>query len=92
MSRILFCMTLKSRLLAVSAAFAQERGLSLSRVSTIVLNDGKALLRLEAGGDITTGTFERAMAWFSANWPEGAEWPADVPRPPASPEPSEDAA
>jgi len=74
-------MTLISQMLRVSEAFCHARGLSASRVSTLVFNDGKRLALLAAGGDLTTSTFERAMVWLSANWPEGAEWPADVPRP-----------
>jgi len=74
-------MTLISQMLRVSEAFCHARGLSASRVSTLVFNDGKRLALLAAGGDLTTSTFERAMAWLSDNWPDGAEWPADVPRP-----------
>lgn len=50
-------------------------------VSKRVFNDGKVLDRLAIGKDITIGRFERAMRWFSDNWPEGAEWPDEVPRP-----------
>lgn len=74
-------MTLVSQLLIVANAFCQARTLAVSRVSTLVFNDGKALARLARGGDLHTGSYERAMIWFSIHWPEGAEWPADVPRP-----------
>lgn len=50
-------------------------------MSKRVFNDGKVLDNLADGKDITIGRFERAMRWFSDNWPDGAEWPADVPRP-----------
>lgn len=54
------------------------------RVSTIVLQRGATLQRIADGeADVTTGTFERAMQWFSDHWPKGADWPADVPRPDA---------
>jgi hypothetical protein len=74
-------MTLRSQVLCTASSYALQRGISLSRISTIVFGDGKALRRIQSGGDLTTGTFERGMAWFSANWPEGVDWPADVPRP-----------
>jgi hypothetical protein len=74
-------MTLREQLMLTSSHFAQQRGLSLSRVSKLVFNDGKTLGRVGADGDVTTSTYERAMEWFSTNWPEGAEWPADVRRP-----------
>ncbi|WP_318893425.1 hypothetical protein U8C37_11505 [Sinorhizobium medicae] len=47
----------------------------------MVLNRGSKLDDIATGGDLATGTFERAMLWFSENWPKGAEWPAGVPRP-----------
>jgi hypothetical protein len=85
-------MTLVSQLIAVSDAFGAARVLSRSRVSTLVLNDGKRLDAIARGGDLRTAVFERAMAWFSSNWPAGAEWPADVPRPLTENEPTVTAA
>lgn len=79
-------MTLKERLLAVAATYASARGLSTSRVSTLAFGDGKVLDRLAGESDLTTSRFEASMWWFSANWPEGEPWPADVPRP-AAPQP-----
>lgn len=74
-------MSLKAGLLSVASVYADARKLSASRVSTIVFGDGKILARLEGNADITTGRFEQAMRWFSANWPDGAEWPENVARP-----------
>lgn len=74
-------MTLRESLIRVAKRYAEVRRLSLSRVSTLVLNDGKALDRIDSGGDLMTGSFERALEWFSANWPRGASWPEDVERP-----------
>lgn len=53
----------------------------MSRVSTIVFNDGKKLAAIEGGADLQTSKFEQAMAWFSAHWPDDTAWPDDVPRP-----------
>lgn len=74
-------LTLKDRLLAVLTTYAEARKLSLSRVSTLVFGDGKVIDRLQGESDITTSRYEGAMVWLSANWPDGAEWPQDVPRP-----------
>lgn len=74
-------MTLVEQLLAVTDAFGRARSLRPSRVSVLLFNDGKRLPAIRAGGDLRTAGFERAMAWLSANWPEGAEWPPEVPRP-----------
>ena len=75
-------MTLRDQISRVARAYCEARGLSLSRVSTIVFNDGKKLGAIEDGADLNTIKFEQAMAWFSVNWPDGAVWPEDVPRPP----------
>ncbi|MBB3965932.1 hypothetical protein [Rhizobium metallidurans] len=75
-------MTLREQLITVSDIFAQARGIGRQRLSTIVLNRGSTLDRIADGdSDLTTGTFEKAMLYFSDNWPEGADWPASVPRP-----------
>lgn len=75
-------MTLREQLILVSDEFGRAREIGRQRVSTIVLNRGSTLDLLAQGrSDLNTGTFERAMIWFSENWPEGAEWPGGVPRP-----------
>ncbi len=66
---------LRLLLLNLSELYASARGLSISRVSTLVFADGKVLTRIAGGGDITTGRFESAICWFSNNWPDGEPWP-----------------
>jgi hypothetical protein len=74
--------TLLDRLSSVAAVFCAARGLSTARVSTLVFNEGGKLGEIIAGRvDLTTRRYERAMAWFSDNWPEGAVWPEGVARP-----------
>lgn len=68
-------------LFRICISYSAATGLSEATISTRLFRDGKGLSRIRAGGDIGTRRLERAMKWFSANWPEGAEWPADVPRP-----------
>lgn len=72
---------LRTKLLSVADTYAEARGLSRARVSTIVFNAGMALDRIASGRDLTTGNYERAMRWFSDNWPKGAKWPAKIERP-----------
>jgi hypothetical protein len=75
-------MLLKDHLVTVADVYARAVGLSRSRVSTIVLNRGATLDAIADGrADITTGTFQKAMAWFAERWPEGVAWPADIDRP-----------
>lgn len=69
-------------LLAVSSAYCDATNLSEARVSTIVLNAGHRLKDLREGRcGIGVPTLERALQWFSDNWPEGAVWPVEVVRP-----------
>lgn len=73
--------TLRTQLLTVADAYCAARKRSRARISTIVFNAGTALDRIAAGKDLTTGNWERAMAWFHANWPDDVEWPSEVQRP-----------
>ena len=75
-------MNLRNHLVLVAEAYGAATGLSLSRISTIVLNGGSRLPDIASGrSDITLGKFEDAMRWFSANWPADAAWPDGVARP-----------
>lgn len=79
-------MQLTDQLLTVARTFCAARGLSMARVSTLVFNEGKKLQAIETGGaDLATGRFERAMLWFSENWPANAVWPVEVIRPEPQP-------
>ena len=86
-------LSLKNQLLRVAQVYAEAMGTkgrdglpSLSGISTRIFGDGKTFARIASGGDLTTGSFERAMRWFSEHWPEGAVWPDHVERPAASTE------
>lgn len=74
-------MTGTEELLTVARVYAAAEGIELKTVSSRALDDGKKLGALEAGADIQVGRLERALRWFSANWPVDAEWPDGVPRP-----------
>ena len=68
------------QLLKVARAYAEIERIGLSTVSSRVFNDGKRLEAIESGKDMRVRILERAMQWFSDNWPEGT-WPSGVPRP-----------
>lgn len=75
-------MQLTDQLLTVARAYCAARKLSMARVSTLVFNEGKKLEAIQSGGaDLATGRFERAMNWFSENWPVETEWPTNISRP-----------
>lgn len=68
-------------LLALARAYGEAEGVPLKTVSWRVFEDTKKLARIEAGSDLHSRRLEKALAWFSANWPDGATWPDGVPRP-----------
>lgn len=75
-------MTLREKLILIADTYAKARGIGRQRVSTLVLNRGATLDALAEGrSDITTGTFEKALEWFSENWPDALAWPDAVARP-----------
>lgn len=74
-------MTLRDQLILVFEIYCRATGRSEARVSTQVLSGGKRILQIRDGGDIGTIGFERAMQWFSDQWPEAAVWPDAVVRP-----------
>lgn len=74
--------SLIGHLLAVAASYCVATSSSFASVSKAIFGRGGHLADLENGErDISTGTYERAMLWFSDNWPEHVEWPADIARP-----------
>ncbi|MBI4921885.1 MAG: hypothetical protein HY834_09060 [Devosia nanyangense] len=74
-------MSLTSDLMAVAETYCSKTGRSPSRIATIIFNDGKKFDLIAGGADLGTRPFERAMAWFAANWPAGVAWPVGIERP-----------
>lgn len=73
---------LVTHLATVARCYAEHRRLSIARVSALVFgNGGKLPAIVDGDADMTTRSWEKAMSWFSANWPEGADWPHGVQRP-----------
>lgn len=79
--RIKLPMKMRDQILLTADTFARHRGVGRKRVSKLVLNRGSKLDDIAEGGDITTSIYERAMQWFSDNWPDGLDWPEGVSRP-----------
>lgn len=63
-------MMLIERLVGAAEIWAAEHERSLSRLATIVVNDGKLFDRIAAGGSCTVATYERLMAHLRtpSNW------------------------
>lgn len=72
---------LQDNLFACGRAFAEGRGIGLSTVGRLAAGDGQFFERLRDGASFTARKYDQVIAWFSANWPEGATWPPAVPRP-----------
>ncbi|HWK65368.1 MAG TPA: hypothetical protein VNS34_10530 [Rhizobiaceae bacterium] len=74
-------MTEIAHLLGLADAFIAATSVKEVTLSHRVFGDSKKLTAIRNGADITVGRFNAAIAWFSANWPEDADWPANVARP-----------
>jgi hypothetical protein len=80
-----------SHLLELARVYGEAEKIGPSTVSWRVFGDTKKLGAIQSGADIQVRRLEKALHWFSDHWPEGAEWPEDVPRPdpePQAPPPS----
>lgn len=78
-------MRLKQQLLRVADVYCCLLGLTEARAGSMVFGSHRAFKRLRAGKDMLSGNVEDGLQWFSDQWPEGAEWPCDVPRPAPAP-------
>lgn len=70
-------MTLREKLMIDAERFCEKQALSLSRFSTVVVNDSKFFTKLRSGRDCTTKIYERfqeifnnPMAWEAAKFAE----------------------
>lgn len=81
---MMLIMTQISHLLSVADAYIAATSIKEVTLSHRLFGDSKKLTALREGADITVSRFNAAMTWFSDGWPDGAEWPADVPRPEAA--------
>lgn len=72
---------LKQHLLSLSAAYAAATGMKPTAIWIAVLNDRAFPSRLKSDKTITLRTYDRAVQWFSDNWPADLDWPSEVQRP-----------
>lgn len=70
-----------NQLLRLCDEYRRATGVEVKTASWRIFGDSKKLQALMDGQDIQVSRFERAIRWLGANWPEGATWPTDVPRP-----------
>lgn len=70
-----------SDVLTLAEKFAGANELELVTVSSRVFGDSKKLAAIRGGADLTLERADKAVRWFSENWPASAPWPSDVARP-----------
>lgn len=72
---------LASNLIALGSAFGKARNLEETTVGRLCAADGRFFLRIREGKTFTAKKYDEVVAWFSTNWPAGADWPEGVPSP-----------
>lgn len=60
---------------------AGATGRSPHTVGRLASGSGDFYARLTRGHDLTTRRADRVIRYLSDQWPSGAEWPPDIPRP-----------
>ena len=78
---------LKAHLRALIDAFCGISPLSPKTIWGRAVGDARFFQRIEAGHGFSVRTYDKAVQWFSDNWPEDAVWPPEVPRPVSGDEP-----
>ena len=72
----------------ICGLYRNSTGRSEARISDLACANPYLFKRLRDSKGCTIATYNRVLAWFSDNWPEGLQWPADIPRPPPTGTPS----
>lgn len=75
---------LASHLLTLSESFRADRKLGETTLGRLCAADGRFFSRIREGKTFTAKKYDEVVAWFSKNWPEGADWPEVVNRPKVS--------
>lgn len=70
-----------SNLRALGSAFLAASKLSPSTMWGRAAKDARFLARIDSGKSFTVRVYRETIRWFDENWPEGAVWPPEVPRP-----------
>lgn len=66
-------------LLSLADQFRAVAGIEQEKtLSSRMFDDSKKLAALRAGGEITVGRYNGAMAWLAEHWPDTAEMPCSL--------------
>ena len=74
---------LRQNLIETVKAFQARWTLSHLSIGTYSINNQQFVGRVvdDPGFNFGMKQYDRVMLWMAQNWPEGATWPAHVPRP-----------
>lgn len=73
---------LRGQLLELAEAFSAATGIPASAIGSRAVNYSYFFERIsDPKISLTLRTYDKVVAWFSANWPENEHWPSDVHRP-----------
>lgn len=74
---------LRENLLNCAAAYTARREIGLSTLGRLAAGDWRFFDNLKRDGKtFTARKYDEVLGWFSQNWPDGAEWPDGLARPP----------
>ena len=80
--------TARKHIRALLDAYRDATGLPATFIGIVAVGGDPKFARTFETSNFSFGVYDRLVARLSAVWPEGVEWPADVPRqPPAKVEP-----
>jgi hypothetical protein len=68
-------------LLAVVAEYQRCTGQSATSISLSAARDRSFFSDLSQGRTVTLRKLDEVLRWFSAHWPDNANWPPELPRP-----------
>ena len=72
---------MRGQLLQLISQFRQVDGRSEATISNHAVGHARLFSRVRGGKGLVPNTYDRAIQWFSDNWPADLPWPADIPRP-----------
>jgi len=73
--------TLKTHLLTLCGSYCESKNVSPKTVAQSACGDWRFFDRLEKGASFTIRIYDRAVRWFSKNWPDNQPWPEGLKRP-----------
>ena len=78
---------LRTNLLTCAALYASGKEIGFSTLGRLAAGDWRFFNNLnEDDKTFTARKYDEVLVWFSANWPDDADWPPNIERPVFDPE------